>query len=638
MTSTVHVRPFRHSGPGALILASVVSLVLACGGDVQDPTGPGDDGGNGSVTVQDVGLNVGESATFTADGEVLALRLPSASGGREYRLTVQSANPGSPGLTPMRLTRGDGSSGSGSVSASRGAAGVGADLPSRTRDLSRRQKIRENARNLLVRRGIRPARPSDSDTGSGPQIRLSSQVPFGRTPTQGELIQFWYTPDSDLNVYCDTARAQKVTAEVKVGRDGADRVVIVQDTTAPDPTIGGLGGFSSGDFQDIAATFDTLVVPVDSAYFGTPTDIDDNGRVYILFTPKVNELDEDNTRVGGLFVPNDLAESGNPEGEDGIAKPSGACEASNEAELLYLRSPDPDGIWGNATSVSEARNNAFSVSSHELQHLLNAGNRLIKQSGSFNDLETTWLSEALSHVAEEAVGLAAYGASVRANLTYAETAGSDAATFERYLRSDFYNASRFLLASDTARALATSDPGGLESLQMRGFGWLFVRWLADQYGSASGGNVPGTGEESFIRDLAQADGGLTTGVGNVEEVSGASFEELLADFGVMVAVDDDVDAADGARILPTWNLRDMYRELAANDPGLFGGYGQYPLDPVETGFTGGTTDFEIRPGPGKHFTISSSGSTPELELRLTDQAGNALSSSARARIVIFRAR
>lgn len=622
--------PDEHSGRarfGALFLASAVPVALACGGG--DATGPG-----GGVTSHDVSLGVGESATYTADGDVLALRLPSASSGREYRLAVQSADAGSPGAIPMRLTRGDGTSGSGSVSSSRGGAGAGLDLPARARDLQIRRRIRESSRDLLVRHGVRPARTPESGTRSGGQIRMSSQVITDSVPQEGDTIQFWFAAREDFSTPCDLSQVDTVTAVVRVGEQGADRAAIVQDTAATGPLE---GGFSASDFDEIAATFDTLVVPVDSAYFGTPTDIDSNQRVYILFTPKVNELDPDdsNTRVGGFFVPNDLADSGDLTGSGSDAQ---TCASSNESELLYLRSPDPNGDWGNETSTADAKENAFSVSSHELQHLLNAANRVIKNDdGGFGDLETTWLSEALSHVAEEVVGLAAYDAPVRDNLTLSETGGTDSGIFNTYLINDFYNAGAFMQSSGDARALATDDPGGTESLEMRGFGWLFVRWLADQHASVSGGTVPGTGEESFIRDLAQADGGLSTGIDNVEGATGAIFEDLLADFDVMVAVDDDVAEAAGAQVLPTWDLRNMYRELAANT-GSGWPYGDYPLNPVESGFTDGGTDFEVRPGPGKHFTISSTGSTPELELRLTDQTGGALSSGARARIVVFRAR
>lgn len=602
-----------------LALAAAASLTLACGRS--DATGP-----DGGVTVRDVGLEVGEAATFAADGSILALDFPSASDGREYRLAVQSAAVGAPDqLVPMRLTREAGSSGSGSVSGSRRAAdsgaasGPSAGTPPRARDLEFRHRIQEDARRRLARRGVRPARPSGRTSGG--DVRTSSMLPSGAPPQEDDTLEFWYTVQEGLRAPCDTSTAEVVTAVVE---EVSDRAAIVQDTAAPE--AGAFGEeFTSTDFQEIGAAFDSLVVPVDSVYFGSPTDIDSNERVYILFTPKVNELDEgDDTQIGGFFISNDLAD----------------CAASNEAELLYLRAPDPDGEYSdNATSADQARRNAFSVSSHELQHLLNAANRVIKNpDGGFGDLETTWLSEALSHVAEEVVGLAALGVDVRSNLTYDETRGSDSETFDTYLRNDFYNAGRLMRSSADARALATDDPGGAESLEMRGFGWLFVRWLADHHGAASGG-VPGSGEESLIRDLAQADGGeLATGTANVEEATGAGFGDLLADFGLTVAVDDDVEGAGGEQVLPTWDLRDMYAGLAGDLSRFRNDFGQYPLDPVETGFVSGSDDFEVRPGAGQHFVLSSDGSTPEIRLELTDQAGSALAADTRARVVIIRAR
>lgn len=617
--------------PRILALAAAASLTLACGRS--DATGP-----DGGVTVGDVGLAVGEAATFAADGNILALEFPSASDGREYRLAVQSADAGTPDqIVPMRLTREGGSSGSGSVSGSRRAAGSGADsdpaagIPPWARDLEIRHRIQEDARRRLARRGVRPARPSGGG-GSGGQVR-ASLLPDGEPPQEGDTLQFWFAAQEDLSTPCSTEDADTVTAAVEhVG----ERAALVQDTAAPEG--GTLGdGFTDSDFQEISDAFDADVVPTDSAYFGSPTDIDSNERVYILFTPKVNELDPDDgdTQIGGFFVPNDLADSGDPT-KDGSTDRT--CPASNEAELLYLRAPDPEGTYGNPTSADRARRNAFSVSSHELQHLLNAANRVIKGDGGFGDLETAWLSEALSHLAEEVVGLAALGAEVRSNLTYDETRGSDSETFDTYLRNDFYNAGQFMAYSDTARGLTTSDPGGVPSLRMRGFGWLFVRWLADHHGAAGGG-VPGSGEEALIRDLAQADGGeLTTGVANVEEATGAGFGGLLADFGIMVAADDDVEAAGGEQVLPTWHLRDMYAGLADDVSQFRNTLGTYPLRPVERGFAPGTDDFEVRPGAGKHFVLSSDGSTPELRLELTDLAGSALDAGVRARIVVIRVR
>ena len=614
----------RSSLPTAALvsLVSLVSLTAACGGDA---TGP-----DGRVSLYDVGLAAGESATYAADGGVLALDFPSTSGGREYRLAVQTAATDVPDQSvPMRLVLGDGGSASASVSGSRRASGPATAAGAWAGDLLVRQRIRADSRRRLVRDGVRPARFSGASYD--PDIRTSSMLPSGGPPSEGDTLRFWFPAKEDFSTTCDTDSAETVTAVVeRVGQ----RAAIVQDTAAPDPSvIGDGGGFTSTDFREISAAFDTLVVPTDSAYFGSPTDIDANERVYILFTPRVNELDGTNTRVGGFFVPQDLADSGDSD-KDGTGS---VCRASNEAEVLYLRAPDGNGDYGNVTTPDQARRNALSVSSHELQHLLNAGNRVIKQGGTFGDLETTWLSEALSHVAEEAVGLAALNVPVRSNLTWSETGGTSSTTFETYLWNNFYNAGLAMRESPGVLALAADDPQGTGSLEMRGFGWLFVRWLTDHRTSADG-TVPGSGEESLIRDLAQADGGLESGVANVEGATGVAFEDLLADFALMMTLDDDVEGAGGTQVLPTWDLRNMYSQLAAGYSRFQNDFGQYPLEPVEAGFTGRTVDFELRPGAGKHFILSADGPISEVRLELTDPAGEALAADTRARIVAFRVR
>lgn len=611
----------RRAVPRVLILLSAASLALACGGDGGDMTGP-----PAGAKVRDVELAVGEATSVTVDGRVLTLRLPSASSAREYRLTVQTSATGAADqVVPMRLAWSGGGSGSGSISASR-RAGAGLGVRPDSRGLLLRQRIRESSRRRLVREGVRPAgRSAEDETGSG--IQAASRLPTGSTPSQGDTLEFWFAAQEDFDTFCSTDSAETVTAVVE---EVGQRAAIVQDTAAPEAGAVGSGGFSDSDFQEISATFDTLVVPTDSAYFGRPADIDNNERVYILFTPEVNNLDPENsdTQVGGFFVAQDLAESGDLEGEGTDA--SGTCPASNEAEVLYLRTP------GANTTADEAKRNAFSVSAHELQHLLNAANRVIKNSGDFDDLETTWLNEGLSHLAEEVVGLAALGDPVRSNLTFSQTAGSDSQTFETYLVNDFFNGGLFMENSPRAPALVASDPQGEESLQMRGFAWMFVRWLADHRTEASAAVPPGSGEESLIRDLAQADGQeLSTGIENVEGATGGSFPELLGNFGLMVAVDDTVSEAGGEQVLPTWNLRNMYRELAAASSTFADRFGEYPLMPVESGFTTDTADFEVKPGAGKHFIFSSSGSTPELQLDLTDQTGSGLSGG---RITIIRGR
>ena len=51
------------------------------------------------------------------------------------------------------------------------------------------------------------------------------------------------------------------------------RAIVVADTSNPP------GGFSDADYARIAVTYDTLVAAAEDAAFGTPTDLDANGKV-----------------------------------------------------------------------------------------------------------------------------------------------------------------------------------------------------------------------------------------------------------------------------------------------------------------------------------------------------------------------
>src|SRR5207244_10996320 len=80
------------------------------------------------------------------------------------------------------------------------------------------------------------------------------------------------------NMNCSThptgaATAKTVGVHVAVHVDNASRDTL---TTA--------------DHDSVAAVFDTLRYPTDTAAFGRESDIDRNGLVLVLMTPKVNSL------------------------------------------------------------------------------------------------------------------------------------------------------------------------------------------------------------------------------------------------------------------------------------------------------------------------------------------------------------
>ena len=341
-----------------------------------------------------------------------------------------------------------------------------------------------------------------------------------------------------VNVNGDSAC---VAPRYHVGRVAAisQRAIVVDDTLNP------RSGFSDADFRRFAARFDTLVYPLDSAAFGTPTDLDQNGHIVLVFTRAVNEATPRNAAsyVGGFAFSRDLF----PVAGGSRTQP---CAGSNEGEYFYLLAPDPRGLVnGNVRTTSFVDSVTTSVLAHELQHLINAGRRLyVTKAPAF---EEKWLDEGLSHVAEELlferesglpartdIGLAALRASARTLVAYNSDMGGNQGRYRSYL----------------SLAGAASPFGHADNLAMRGGSWSLLRYLLDHAG--------GTDGDHLFR-LANA---RSTGRENLAEVFGPSVATQVRDWNVS-HVADDLDA-DAAWQQPSWNWRDIFQD---------GGSAGYPL-------------------------------------------------------------
>lgn len=605
------------------VTAAVVVAALAAAAGCSDSTGPGDDGGGGGSGV--LQLEVGESQVIQGgDGQTVRFGLPGpGASGAQYRLAVESAAR-SQGATPMRLSV-SGGSGSSSVTTTRAGSGGEWAMRGGSVDpdgLAARTRLQERTRRALARRGVRPARPVGGET-----VDRTVRASHTQVASAGDTVKLRFAvsrQNGSLTFSCDLTQSEEVVAVVRaVGQ----RAAMVEDTATSDL------GSASMDYQALAQEFDDLVFGVNVAYFGSPTDIDGNGHVLVLFSPKVNDLSDPTSeaKVAGFFLPPDLADNGDAEG-DGTSAGGTVCPAGNEAELLYVLAPDPEGAHNAGQITAEqAQRNARSTASHEFQHLQNAGNRLIKQAGTFGDLEDTWLGEGLSHVAEEIVGLAREQETLRSNLSAADVreTTSEQQTFETFHANNFERLSRYLEDPAGTLALGTADgndPGGVESLKMRGFAWLFTRWLGDQAVGTSGGQVPGTGdpEENLYRQLAKAGGqNLATGTQNIELVTGRDWRDLIAEFGPVPAVDDDVASLASQHELLTWNLREIYQS--------------YPLAFTSGGFAAATYDFSVEAATQRYVYLETDGSAQEITLELTDQSGEPLAAGS-PQITVVRTR
>src|SRR5207237_180796 len=103
-------------------------------------------------------------------------------------------------------------------------------------------------------------------------------------------------------------------------------VAIYIDTLAP------AGGLDSAHLDTLRQVFDTLLYPLDTATFGSVSDLDANGVVIALMTPVVNALVTKTACgsgfIAGFFFPGDLDLSASP-------------DSSNHGEVFYSIVADP---------------------------------------------------------------------------------------------------------------------------------------------------------------------------------------------------------------------------------------------------------------------------------------------------------
>lgn len=397
-------------------------------------------------------------------------------------------------------------------------------------------RLNERARASLASRvpGVRAAQRART---GGARMALQQSA-----PAVGSLLQLNVTTRSDASGDPCTI------TDYRTGRVEAvsNRAVIVADTANP------AGGFTTADYQSIAATFDTLIWPVNIAAFGAPEDIDQNGRAIIFYTRAVNELTPANVNyiVGGYFYGRDLFPR--------VAVPGfPACTGSNNAEMFYMLAPDPAGsVNGNVRSTAYVRSSTLGVVGHEFQHLISASRRLyvVEGVGGTAWSEDAFLNEGLSHIAEE---LLFYH---RAQLAPRMNLGGEimdntlrGAAFNEFQRS---NHSRFGLYLQNPDQDSPYDRafGEEDDLATRGAAWGFLRYVADQ---RNGDDL------ALWYNLVNNN---DVGLANLTEVLDTNPIDLFRRFSTATYVDDAVTGVSPLFTHRSWNYRTLYQRVSNGFP------------------------------------------------------------------------
>jgi len=312
--------------------------------------------------------------------------------------------------------------------------------------------------------------------------------------------------------------------------------------------------FSDAELESLGNLFDKDLYRSDVEAFGPESDVDQNGRVLVFMTPRVNALVAASDcalkgYVTGFFFGRDLIPS---------------LANSNAGEIFYAMVPDTAAKYSCAHATSDVLGIVPGTFAHEFQHMISFFHHVIARGG---DVEEHWVNEGLSHIAEELV-------SRMFELRYPAPLGRSTPTqlfpdsASPFIKPQMLNA--YVYLNNTAAHSVTTFAGS-GSLEERGAAWLFLRWLGDQKG------------DDIYRRLVQTS---QTGVANIEARAGEPFARLFSDFSIAVYADSMPGLARNV-VAPRYrfssrNLRQLMARLAT----ITGFANAFPVVPVSVPFAG----------------------------------------------------
>lgn len=134
---------------------------------------------------------------------------------------------------------------------------------------------------------------------------------------------------------------------------------------------------ASTNWTAIGQEFDNTIYPTVTKNFATPSDVDSNGKIAILY------YDMGESSILGFFYALDLFSTSNQ-----------GYENSNQMELFYMNTDTASASNGYKPQGEEL----MSTLAHEFQHMVNFGYRYINNNMTWMD---TWMDEGLAMAAED---------------------------------------------------------------------------------------------------------------------------------------------------------------------------------------------------------------------------------------------
>jgi hypothetical protein len=557
-----------HAGAAA---AAVILVLGACSSS--SSTGSNPDTCTGStitmspLEVQTVPASSAPCVSMPADGSTYVV-VPQYAGGvaptGDVGYEIGTAPPAAQDAMPLVVS---------------GEGGASTLFKSRPRGLQQEFDFRLREQERTLAHAARPAAP--------PQAAVVAYGPPGLGTTR------IFDVCSDLS--CGTFKKDTAVAQY-VGNKIA--IYISQDAPAP--------GLTAGDITALGNTFDQDLYPIDVNTFGDPSDLDNNQRVIVLMSPKINAITPSSQCatqgfVAGFFYGLDLTNQAH----------------SNGGEIFYALVPDAAAAFSCAHSVATVKFITLPTFIHEFQHMISWNQHSILRSGNQED---TWLNEGMSHIAEE------LGSLYYENKYPPPTGRTDPAQLfpdssQGFITGDLSNSYDYLRASNGTSVTIFANSGSLEE---RGAAWLFLRWLGDHKGQT----IFGLLEQTAL-----------TGVANVEAQSGEQFPALFGDFSMAVYSDSlpgmPRASAPARDRYVSRNLRLIYNRIYTTS---LGGGSPLPFPfPVRLGDVpiGAKTTSTLTGGTMEYWRVVMPSSGSEMRLHFAKQGGGSFPANYNAQLTVI---
>jgi uncharacterized protein YjdB len=383
------------------------------------------------------------------------------------------------------------------------------------------RRLIEGARRLALRVG-----PLSPLLRSSLQLRPSLSV----TATIGGIaeVRVPRLEDSDFCASYSSIRA-------RIAYTGM-HVTILEDVAAP------LAGTMDADYRALGEEFDNVMYPKVLEYFGNPLALDSlldaNGRIAMLFTPRVNQYG-----VGGFVVSCDFY-------------PESVAPSSNTGEIFYGPVPLHSGSGYSLFTRDVWRWLIRAIAMHETKHLAAFAERLSRGA----PLEETWIEEGSAVLAEELWSRGIYGTAWKSNANYQQTLHCDVRpTLPACAGRPYAMFNAFAFFYDYLARLNRRTPLGpqtFDDASFYGSSWALLRWTIDHYAAS---------EADFLKALTQEP--ILTGLGNLESRIGSPFTDWLPEWGYALHLDSWGQAAPRPTLtFPGWDLQNIFVSMSTNFP------------------------------------------------------------------------